>query len=121
MIIDPESIGFGAGQWALSAEQIDQYRNAISNSASRNGFLQALERANAVGCEMVSPELKKIPRGFEENADWSNLLRHKSIVCRTFSRVQVPDEMFTPQAVSYFNILFEELAPLNAWINKYIS
>ena len=121
LILDPESIGFGAGQWALSVEQIDQYRNAVSKPASRKAFLQAVERAKAVGCEMVPPELKKVPRGFEENADWSNLLRHKSIVCRTFSRIQPPDEMFTPQAVPYFANLFEELAPLNVWINKYIS
>ena len=121
LILDPESIGIGAGQWALNAEQIDQYRIAVSNPASQKGFLKAVERANVVGCEMVPPELKKIPRGFEENADWSSLLRHKSIVCRTFSRIKVPDEMFTSQAVPYFTNLFEKLAPVNAWINKYIS
>jgi uncharacterized protein (TIGR02453 family) len=121
LILDPESIGFGAGQWAFSADQIDQYRNAISKPASRKGLSQAVERANAVGCEMGLPELKKIPKGFDESADWSSLLRHKSIVCRTFSRVQAPDEMFTPHAASYFTNLFAELAPLNAWINKCIS
>ena len=121
LIFDPESIGFGAGQWAFSADQIEQYRNAISNPASRKGFLQSVERANAVGCEMGPAELKKIPKGFEENADWSSLLKHKSIVCRTYSRIPAPDEMFSPQAVSYFANLFEELSPLNAWINRYIS
>lgn len=121
LILEPESIGFGAGQWAFSAEQIDQYRNAISKPAPRKSFLKAVERAKLAGCEMVPPELKKVPRGYEENADWSGLLKHKSIVCRTFSQIQAPDEMLTSQAVSYFTNLFEELAPLNAWINKNIS
>ena len=121
LILDPENIGFGAGQWALDAEQINQYRNAISKPVSRKAFLQAVTKANTIGCEMGPPELKKIPRGFDQAAEWSNLLKHKSIVCRTYSPIKAPDEMFTPQAVSCFTNLFEELAPLNAWINKHIS
>ena len=121
LIIDPTNIGFGAGQWALDTIQIDRYRQAISKSSSRNKFRIVINRANAVGCELGLPELKKIPRGFEVEAEWSDLLKHKSVVCRTQSGIEPPRAMFTPEAVPYFSDIFKELAPLNAWISENVN
>lgn len=121
LVLHPDGIGYGAGQWAFSAEQIDQYRRQVSKPAIRDELIDALAIAAKTGCEMGEPELKKIPREFEADGEWQDFLKRKSLVTRTYSRVDTPSAMFSPDAISWSAKLFEKLAPLNGWINQYVA
>ncbi len=121
LVLQADRLGYGAGQWAFDAGQIEQYRQAISKPTPRKAFIAALSRSEAIGCERGEAELKKVPKGYEPDAGWADNLRYKTIVSRTQTHLAVPDELFSPQAISYCASLFTEMAPLNGWINKHIT
>lgn len=117
-VLHPESIGYGAGQWALSSDDLDKYRKAIVDKRSRGKFLDCLESAKSIGCEMGPAALKRLPKGYDTEDGWADLLKHKAIVTRTHSPVEIPETLTTDRATDYVTEIFRKLAPLNAWINK---
>ncbi len=120
-LLQPDGIGYGAGQWAFSVQQIEQYRRQISLDKPRRALVDALALAAETGCQMGPPELKRLPRGFDGDTGAAEFLRRKSLVVRTLSPVDAPDILFEPEVVQYCGELFDKLAPINAWIDKYVA
>ncbi len=121
LVIHPNGIGYGAGQWVFEPGQIDQMRQAISRSAPRKSLEAALAMAEAAGCTMAAPELKNVPAGFEKDVEWADLYKRKSLVARTMDNVATPKALSNGDAVAWSAELFEKLAPLNHWINTHIG
>lgn len=121
LLLTPRGFGYGTGQWALGPEQLECYRQAISTTKSRRTFLDAVAKAGEVGCQLGPPALKTVPRGYDKDAEWSELLKHKAIVARTSVDIAVPEQLLQASAISFCTDLFGRLAPLNRWITKHIG
>lgn len=70
LVIGPQGFGHGVGQWAFSPEQLDALRRAFCDPDKRAAFLAGVARAEALGERFGPPDLAKVPKGWEAEADW---------------------------------------------------
>lgn len=120
-VLHPDGIGYGAGQWGLSSEALDNYRQAVCDDRQRAELAKVLDLAGSVGSVLEPASLVRVPRGFEADDSWAGLLKRKSIVARTMDDMAVPQVLMGDGAGDYLGNLFAKLAPLNGWINEALS
>jgi uncharacterized protein (TIGR02453 family) len=76
-----EALGAGCGMWEMARDQLDLYREAVSNDRSGTRLERAVARARATGLEVGGHEvLKSAPRGYPKDHPRIELLRFKGLV-----------------------------------------
>ncbi len=121
LVLGHDHFGYGAGHWAFEGEGLERYRAAVEDDADRNELEAALSSADAVGCVLGEPALKKVPRGFDADSPAADLLRRKGVVAMTRNGVGFDDRIFGSEATSYLTGILEALAPLNRWIQRVVG
>jgi len=116
LVLTPDGVGYGAGTWALDKTMLDRYRARILDDADRALFEGALGMAQEVGCRLSTPELARVPSGYEGEGRMAELLRYKTLVARTHDTHPGPEFLTEPGAEDRVIALAEQLSPFNAWI-----
>lgn len=116
-VIHSGGIGFGAGAFGFDAAALTAYRDAVMVDEKRQALQKALQVAHRVGSELEAPALARLPRGYVCDADWADLLRHKSVVARTPENIQLPGWITNNGAVDGLMALAKAHAPLIAWLH----
>lgn len=118
LVLHPDRLGFGAGQFAMTAEELAAYRTAISNDDGARESLKAiiadLER---LGCALTPETLKRLPSGFELANDDATLLKRKGLVVKTVSD-------YPPAAIcdkDRMSTIISELARLDDWLVRHVT
>ena len=114
IVIHPDRLGFGAGEWGLAPEALARFRARVANPDDRARLLAAAATAEAAGSRWDEPDLKRLPAGLAADAGWEHLLRRKSVILR--GEIPLPDWLFTGQAVPELARLFGAHLPLLAWL-----
>lgn len=115
LVLHPERVGFGAGQYGLSPKALASFRERVTDPADRARLLGAVETAKAVGSDWDEPDLKRLPKGFEAAPDWEHLLRRKSVILRGETR-GLPDWLSTPRSLAEIERLSSAHLPLLGWL-----
>ena len=115
LVLHADHLGFGAGQYGLSADNLTRYRDRIADPEQRRALLAAASTAEAVGSVWDTPELKRLPKGYESEPDWQHLLRRKSVILRG-SSADLPDWLFTPDCVPKLQEVIGAHLPLLGWL-----
>ncbi|MDH3264611.1 MAG: DUF2461 domain-containing protein, partial [Paracoccaceae bacterium] len=106
VVLHPDRVGFGAGQYGLSPEALARFRNRVTDRADRARLLEAAEAARAGGSDWDEPDLKRLPKGFEAGPDWEHLLRRKSVILRG-ETPGLPAWLSTPRCLAEIERLAE--------------
>jgi uncharacterized protein (TIGR02453 family) len=114
-VLHPSRIGFGAGHYGLPPAALARFRARVADPADRARLLKAAEAAWAVGSEWDAPDLKRLPKGFEADADWEHLLRRKSVILRG-ETAGLPDWLPTPRCTAEVERLAAAQLPLVGWL-----
>jgi uncharacterized protein (TIGR02453 family) len=115
LVIHPEHLGAGVGNWAFSPNQLERYRAAVAEPNTAAALVKAIDTATAApGRALDAPALKRVPPGFDANAPHAGLLKHKGIVVRGYDAI--PDALFGPGAVGLALGLFRPFVPLHDWL-----
>lgn len=117
LVIRPDGIGYGAGVFGLTPDQLTAYRSRICDPVHRAALLAATDAAQAIGCAWDAPELKRLPAGLAADGDWEHLLRRKSFVMRTLDDRPLPDWIGTADCVAGAMALTRACLPLIAWLS----
>ena len=115
-MLHPDRMGYGAGQWALTPPELERYRHRISDEHARLAFLEAVSNTASIGCKLEPATLARVPRGYDAEQDWADLLKRKSVIVRTLSDVEILDALKGREGANYVSALLARLAPLNAWM-----
>jgi uncharacterized protein (TIGR02453 family) len=117
LVLHPDGIGFGAGQFGLDPAVLGAIRARILEPKDRSLLLNAVAEAERSGSRLTDPDLARLPRGYEAEGDWEHLLRRKAFVARTHDRLPVPDWLSGPQAVDELLHLTRAHLPLIRWLS----
>lgn len=82
-VLSGAGVGYGAGQWGIEPARLKELRHRILDGADGAALMSALDRAAEIGCRMGSPDLARLPKGFEAEGRAAELLRYKGFVART--------------------------------------
>jgi uncharacterized protein (TIGR02453 family) len=116
IVLTPDGLGYGAGQYGLEPEALDRMRQRICDPMDRARLLAALEVAGTVASTLDPPDLARVPKGFDANPDWDHLLRRKSLIVRTQGDLPPPDWLFTPEAPDRLAAIIRAHLPLVVWL-----
>jgi len=119
VVIGANSLGYGAGHFGVIPATLDRYRAAIMNENSRSELLNAAVIAKTVGCDMGIPDLKTLPRGYDVDASWSYLLRHKSFVTRTQQDLDLPSWVCGSEILDEISALTNACLPFIKWLVRH--
>ena len=115
VVLTPEGVGYGAGQFGLEPAALKAIRGRIAGPDG-DALIAALEAAERVGCEMGAPDLARLPKGFEAEGRRAEVLRHKAIVARTFEHVDPAGSIIGPAGKDWLLGKAEALMPLVRWL-----
>lgn len=118
IVLTPEGLGYGAGQYGLEPAALDRMRQRICNPKDRAALLTALEDAAAVKSHIDPPDLARTPKGYDAQPEWDHLLRRKNLIVRTQGDHPVPDWLFTSEAPEQLSTIVRAHLPLLAWLLK---
>jgi len=119
LVLHPDGIGYGAGAWGYEAPALKKLRTRILDPKDRKTLLEAVEKATAAGSSFSEPDLKNLPKGYEDaKGDWTHLLRRKAFVMRTIERVKRPDWITTPEATDRIMDLTRAHMPFIRWLSS---
>ena len=113
-VLNPQGVGFGAGQWAIEPERLKTLRTRIVDNASE--FIDALDHAASVGCRLGKPDLARGPKGFEATGRAADFLRYKGFVARTHDEDAPRDVLIGPCAAEWVLGQTNALLPLIRWL-----
>lgn len=119
LVFSPGGFGMGAGQWALSPEELDRYRQAVCDNDIAGELRRALEVAAAAGCHLEKPALKRVPRGFEADPENEMLIRQKGIVVRNRNE-DYPDGFFDERCSDVVLARLRQLLPVQKWLMEHV-
>ena len=117
VVLDERGLGYGAGRWAFEGPVLARYRARLTDATDRAALLAAIAEAEAVGCHLDEPHLKRVPAGHEGDPEWDYLLRYKGIVMRTMEGRLAPDWLHGQAAVDEILGRTRRLMPLVAWLH----
>ena len=115
-VLSPEGVGYGAGQFGLTPEELRAMRQRIVSDGA--GLEAALVRAADVGCRMGEPVLARVPKGFDSEGPRADLLRYKSFVARTHDDPAPKSKVLGAGAEDWMLEMTEALLPLIRWLHE---
>lgn len=118
VVLSPEGVGYGAGQWGIAPERLQDLRERIVAENDEAGLDHALRQAERVGCRLGDPDLKRVPKGFDADGPQSELLRYKGFVARTYDAPAEAAKIFGPEGVTWVLEQTKALLPLIRWLSS---
>lgn len=110
--------GFGAGHWGFAGDVLDRFRQSVLLDGGE-ALSKAMSMVEKTGVKLIDPDLKRVPKQFNTEADGANWMRYKSLVVRT-SGEAFPEELFGSAAVDYIAKLCVDLAPINEYLVEHV-
>ncbi|MXQ07156.1 TIGR02453 family protein [Alphaproteobacteria bacterium GH1-50] len=115
VVLSPEGVGYGAGQWAIEPPRLATLRDRIASDPSE--LLAALDAAGKVGCRMSAPDLARLPKGYDADGPAADLLRYKGFVARTHDAPAPASAIIGAGATDWVMEQTRALLPLIRWLS----
>ena len=115
-VLQPDGVGFGAGQWAIEHAALAQLRSRIVSDADGNRLIDAIALAANTGARIGEPDLARLPKGFKADGERAELLRHKGFVVRTHDKPAPKSKMIGKGAEEWAMKTTEAFLPLIRWL-----
>jgi uncharacterized protein (TIGR02453 family) len=110
----------GTGYYALAADQLARFRDAIADDTTGPALEKAIATAEAGGVETFGEALKTAPRGYPRDHPRVRLLRHKSLIA---GRRLGPGAGGIPRdaALDHARTTWSACGALNAWLDDHVG
>ena len=116
LVLYPDGLAVGGGQWGLSKEALANYRRAIGEDRARVELARLLVDCEALGLTPTAETLKRVPAGFDADAPYAGLLRRKNLVVTTGERRRPVETLDDPDALAPF---LASLAAVDGWLLRH--
>jgi uncharacterized protein (DUF2461 family) len=113
----------GAGMWALEADALARYRQAVAQPAAFSQLSDALAAAARYGMVPDEPQLKRLPAGTPAGIDpdgpQARLLMRKGLVVRTQGEQAWDEALFGPGAIAWLTERMQAAAGIDAFLRAH--
>lgn len=119
IVLHADRLGLGAGQFSMTATELDCYRRTLTaNATARGELVDVLSRLGDSDCTLTEETLKRVPKGFDVPTEDETLLKRKSLVARTSATPWHPATLCDDAKLMAFCGLAAEL---NNWLCENIT
>jgi uncharacterized protein (TIGR02453 family) len=118
--LDARGLGAGAGMWEMAPDQLDRYRQTVSEDASGKKLTRVVDAGRKAGLEITAHgALKTAPKGYPKDHPRIDLLRYKGIVA--WREWQAGAWLGTPRAKDRLVEFFRLTKPLSDWLRTNVG
>ncbi len=115
-----DGLGAGAGMWEMPPDQLERYRQAVSEDRSGTKLARIVAEARAAGLDTTGHEvLKTAPKGYPKDHPRIELLRCKGLIA--WRDWPAGAWLGTPQAKDRVVEFFRLSRPLNQWLRTQVG
>ncbi len=75
--LEARSLMLGAGVYMFAPDKLDIYRSRVEENGA--ALARALKKAEKAGFETGGEKLKRVPRGFDQESKYADLLKYKGL------------------------------------------
>ena len=119
LVLQKDRLGMGAGQFALTPEELENYRRTIcENPDQAKALIEILATMLDYKCDLTEETLKTVPRGFVAPEGLETLMKRKGLVVRTHAAPFAPSKIGDREFIKGF---FTQSARLNGWMTKNLN
>jgi uncharacterized protein (TIGR02453 family) len=118
--LNAEGLGAGSGMWEMAPDQLERYRQAVSDDRSGEALVAIVADARAAGLEIQGHgELKTAPKGYPKDHPRIDLLRYKGII--TWRQWPAGAWLGTRKAKDRVVEFLGLSRPLNEWLGSRVG
>jgi len=114
--IEPKLFFVGLGMYMFTPEQIKTFREAVYNKNIADELTNILKQLKKKGYKINEPHFKQVPRGFDKNYKYSDLLKYNGLYA--FYENSNYDEIFNSDQVKFLTKKFKDMLPIHKWLLK---
>ena len=118
--LSADGMGAGSGMWEMAPDQLDRYRQAVSEDRTGKALEGIVAEASAAGLEVTGhEELKTAPKGYPKDHPRIELLRHKGLI--TWRDWPAGAWLGTRRAKDRVVEFLRHSQPLNDWLRTNVG
>ena len=115
-----QGLGVGAGMWEMAPDQLERYRQAVSQGRPGNQLARIVADARAAGLEATGHDvLKTAPKGYPKDHPRIELLRYKGLVA--WQEWPAGSWLGTAQAKDRVVKFLQLSKPLSKWLRENVG
>ena len=118
--LDARGLGAGAGMWEMSSDQLERYRESVSDDRTGRTLEQIVAEIGKAGVDVTGHEvLKTAPRGYAKDHPRIELLRCKGLIA--WREWPAGAWLGTRKSKDRLVELFRLSEPLGAWLREHVG
>jgi len=118
--LNANGLGAGSGMYHMAPDQLERFREAVSDERSGREIAGIVEKAREGGYEVTAHEvLKTAPKGYPKDHPRIELLRHKGLI--TWKEWEPGPWLGTKRAKDRIVSFLQDSKPLNRWLGKHVG
>ena len=118
--LSARGLGAGSGMWEMAPDQLERYRQAVSENRSGAALERIAVKARAAGLEVTGhEELKTAPKGYPKDHPRIELLRYKGLVA--WKDWPVGAWLGTRKAKDRVVEFLGHSKPINVWLQTHVG
>ncbi len=114
--IEPKLFFVGLGMYMFTPEQIKIFREAAYNPNNAEELIKILEQLKKKGYKINEPHFKQIPRGFDKNYKYADLLKYNGLYA--FYENSNLEELINSDQIKFLFKKFKDMLPIHKWLLK---
>jgi uncharacterized protein (TIGR02453 family) len=118
--LSADGLAAGSGMWEMAPDQLEHYRQAVSENRPGSALEGIVAKARAAGLTVNGHgELKTAPKGYPKDHPRIELLRYKGLI--TWREWPVQAWLGTRQAKDRVVEFLRQSKPLHAWLQSNVG
>jgi uncharacterized protein (TIGR02453 family) len=118
--LSSKGLGAGTGMWEMAPDQLERYRQAVSDDRSGKALVAIVTKAKAAGVDISGHDvLKTAPKGYPKDHPRIDLLRNKGLI--TWKEWPAGAWLGTARAKDRVVEFFRLSKPLNKWLGTNVG
>jgi len=118
--LSARGLGAGSGMWEMAPDQLDRYRQAVSDDRSGRELEGIVAKARAAGLDAMGHDvLKTAPKGYPKDHPRIELLRNKGLIA--WKDWPVGAWLGTRRAKDRVITFLRSSRPLMGWLNAHVG
>jgi uncharacterized protein (TIGR02453 family) len=118
--LNADGLGVGRGMWEMAPDQLERYREAVSDDRSGKKLESLAKQARAAGLDVTAHgELKTAPKGYPKDHPRIELLRYKGLIA--WREWPAGPWLGTKKAKDRIVEFLERSKPLGTWLKSNVG
>ena len=109
----------GCGYHAMARDQLDRYRDAVTDAKSGRALARAADAVRRAGLELWGESLATAPRGYPKDHERIELLRRKSLALG--STLRFGRGIGRADGMQFVTKTWRAARPLTAWLDEHVG